>query len=155
MGRPSKLTAEVALAIVESVGDGSTVEDAARAAGVDRATVFRWTQRGASTDPKDGTYRDFRDALLRARGTARRALVGSLYRAAIEDRDTRAAALWLEVTDRAVDALEGSTAARAGRELDEMTVQAVLALVDGADEAPVPTNGNGRHNGNGNGNGHH
>lgn len=149
MGRPTALTADVALAIVESVSEGCTVEDAARAAGVGVSSVYRWQQQGASEDPEHATYREFRDALTRARGAARRAVQGAMYRAATEDRDTKAAALWLELTGRNLDALEGTTA-RDGRQLDEMEVQAILALIDDDPaETPVapPVNGNGNGNG--------
>lgn len=51
-GRPSKFTAEAALAIVADVAGGRSRDEAARAAGVGPSTLYRWLQRGRAGDPR-------------------------------------------------------------------------------------------------------
>ena len=45
-GRPSKLTTSVALRLVTRLGEGNSYEEAAKAAGVGVATVYRWLAFG-------------------------------------------------------------------------------------------------------------
>jgi len=68
MGRPTKLTLEVQVTIVQAIHGRSPRETAARYAGIDRSTFYRWLERG---DPDgeaeaDAPFRDFRDAVERA-----------------------------------------------------------------------------------------
>lgn len=73
IGRPTKLTPEAHAAIVADVERGNFAETAAQLAGIDRATFFRWMDRGARSaadDPDGAIYRDFRAAVTRARAKA-------------------------------------------------------------------------------------
>lgn len=70
MGRPTKLTPELQAAIVEAVEQGNYPEVAAMAQGMDRATFYRWMQRGESNAEDDRPFRDFRDAVTHARAVA-------------------------------------------------------------------------------------
>lgn len=74
-GRPTKLTPEVAAAIVASVEEGNYPEVAAEAEGVDGSTFYRWMQRGESDEDKDQAFREFRESVTRARASAERAMV--------------------------------------------------------------------------------
>ena len=94
MGRPTKLTPQVHDAIVKAVRGGNYPEVAAQCAGIDRATYFRWMQYGESTDESHAIYRDFRDAVTRARAWAERKMVRVIRTAAITD--ARAAEWYLE-----------------------------------------------------------
>jgi hypothetical protein len=91
--------------VIERVRAGAYPEDAAISVGVDRATFYRWKQRGRPRvlDSKvlraDPVYRDFCDALDRARAEARVLAVASI-RAAFS-KDWRAAVTYLERTDPA------------------------------------------------------
>lgn len=69
-GRPSKLTKAIADRIVEDLAIGMFLEEAAEDAGVDRVTVWRWMQRGERE--RTGPYAEFRNAVKRANGTAKR-----------------------------------------------------------------------------------
>ena len=73
MSRTTKLTEERQAAILAALEDGATWEAAAAAAGVHRATLHRWRERGGAA--KQGKFRDFCDAATRAiaRGEARAA----------------------------------------------------------------------------------
>lgn len=64
MGRPTKLTPEVQERILRAIRLGATREVAARAAGVDERTFYRWLQRGEAA--KSGQYCQFRQAMARA-----------------------------------------------------------------------------------------
>lgn len=59
---------------------GATFEVAAEAAGVDRATFFRWKARGAQQP--SGLYRDFCDALKQAEAESELALIAIVRKAA-------------------------------------------------------------------------
>lgn len=52
------------------VREGNYPETAAVSLGVDRATYYRWMERGEKCVKGDEVFRDFRDALTRARATA-------------------------------------------------------------------------------------
>ena len=88
-GRPLGLTREVETAICDAVRAGAFLDQAAEHAGVGRSTVYRWLGRAAS-DP----FRDFRDALTRARASAEVGAV-AIVRKHMRD-DWRAAAFYLE-----------------------------------------------------------
>lgn len=68
MGRPSKLTPELQERIVAHVAEGNYAETAAACEGVNRATFYRWMEQGARDE--SGPFRDFRDAVTRARAQA-------------------------------------------------------------------------------------
>lgn len=97
-GRPTKLTPEVRDAIVNAVSCGNYPEIAAESEGVDRTTFYRWMQRGATDE--SGDYRDFRDAVMRARAKAERKMVRIVRRAAIEDAQSAQWYLERSASDR-------------------------------------------------------
>lgn len=68
-GRPSKLTPERHLKIVEQVRKGVPVEVAAGASGVSRAVFFNWMERGEKDKAEEvsSIYVDFLDSVLKAR----------------------------------------------------------------------------------------
>lgn len=69
-GRPTKLTPALQERILKLVRDGNYPETAAASLGVNRATYYRWMERGEKCAKGDEVFRDFRDALLRAKATA-------------------------------------------------------------------------------------
>ncbi|MFI6496660.1 hypothetical protein [Nonomuraea typhae] len=74
MGRPTKLTSELQERLCGYVRDGQYLATAAALAGVHESTVHRWMQQGEPEDaPK--AFRDFREALTRARAEAEAAMV--------------------------------------------------------------------------------
>lgn len=72
MGRPSKLTPEIAERIAASVAEGNYGETAAQCEGIERTTFYRWMEQGARDDAADANtpYRDFRNRIVRARAKA-------------------------------------------------------------------------------------
>jgi transposase len=60
-GRPSKLTAEVIENIQNWLRMGYFVEDAARMAGIHKATLYRWLEQGREDreNEVDSLYADF------------------------------------------------------------------------------------------------
>lgn len=64
MGRKTKLTPDVAQAIVTAIQAGNYQDTAAAHAGVHPATFYRWMERGAA-DSK-APYREFREAVEKA-----------------------------------------------------------------------------------------
>ena len=93
-GRPTKLTPKTCKAIVGYVADGNFFETACAAAGIDKATGHRWLVRGKAerdriqkgADPilEEAPYREFRDAIEKARATPITELTNLLM---IEARD--------------------------------------------------------------------
>lgn len=69
-GRPTKLTPALQARILKLVREGNYPETAAASLGVGRTTYYRWMERGEKCAKGDEAYRDFRDALLRAKATA-------------------------------------------------------------------------------------
>jgi len=113
MGRPSKLTPEVHAAIVKAVRGGNYPEIAAQSAGVEARTFYTWMQRGESDADGDEIYRQFRQAITRARAWAERKMVGIVRRAAIDDAQS---AQWY---------LERSASDRWGRR-DKLTIESAV-----------------------------
>lgn len=68
-GRPPKLTPELQAKICTIVALSSSLEDAAAQVGVARTTVMMWQQKGREQDR--GVYRDFLDAIERAKAQRR------------------------------------------------------------------------------------
>lgn len=66
-GAPSKLTPEAAEKITNAVRAGAPLTHACAYAGVHYATVRRWVLRAEQDPAAPPRYREFRDALLRAR----------------------------------------------------------------------------------------
>lgn len=69
MARPTTLTPAIAQAVVTAVKAGATVVTAAQYAGIAKATVLAWLQRGEGTHRSRGQtklYVDFVDAIRKA-----------------------------------------------------------------------------------------
>lgn len=81
-GRPTKLNPETTSTIVTLIRAGNTVEVAADAAGINRATFFDWMDRGTRTAARDRPYREFREQVERARAEAETILVAQIQKAA-------------------------------------------------------------------------
>ena len=96
-GRPSKLTAEVIKNIQYWLRMGYFVEDAARMAGVHKATLYRWLEQGKEDREQevDSLYADFCDAMERSRAEAEGMFINSIQTAAKRGQ-WQAAAWWLE-----------------------------------------------------------
>lgn len=90
-GRPSKLTPEAQARIIEALRAGNYQESAAAYAGVGVATFYRWMERG-KRDDAEPEYREFREAVERARAEAEVRNVGLIQRSASEG--TWQAAAW-------------------------------------------------------------
>jgi hypothetical protein len=94
MGRPTKLTEAIRDKIVEAILAGNYQDAAARYAGIDPATFYRWMQKGDGTDDH---YGEFREAVENAKAAAEVENVAIIRRAA-RDGTWQAAAWWLERT---------------------------------------------------------
>ena len=92
MGRPTKLSPEVQDRIIQALKAGNYVETAAEYAGIGKTTFYRWMAQG--DQESRGIYREFRDAVMRARAEAEARNVAIIQKAAPDD--WRAAAWWLE-----------------------------------------------------------
>lgn len=93
-GRPPKLDARSSLTIIETLRAGAYIDHAAARAGVSRATVYAWLDKGKNQST--GLYRDFLDAVMQARADAVIRNVALIQNAA--RNDWRAAAWYLERT---------------------------------------------------------
>ncbi|TMR10092.1 hypothetical protein ETD86_40930 [Nonomuraea turkmeniaca] len=80
VGRPTKLTPEIADALCEARQKGHSIAGAAALCGVGKSTLKRWLAEGEPDDAPEG-LRDFRDRFTRAGAHA----IGSLINAAFED----------------------------------------------------------------------
>lgn len=80
VGRPTKLTPEVADRIVAAVAAGNYLETAAAFAGISKATLYKWLTRGARAS--SGTHRAFVDAIEKALAQAEVRDVSTIARAA-------------------------------------------------------------------------
>lgn len=77
-GRPTKLTPALQARILKLVRAGNYPEVAAASLGVNRATYYRWMERGEKCAKGDELFRDFRDALTRAKATAETAALAKV-----------------------------------------------------------------------------
>lgn len=93
-GRPSKLTPEVQDRIVQAVSAGNYQDVAARYAGIDPATFYRWMAAGAEPDAPDA-LREFREAVESARAQSEVRAIALIQKAA-SDGTWQAAAWFLE-----------------------------------------------------------
>ncbi|MBG0818274.1 helix-turn-helix domain-containing protein [Planomonospora sp. ID82291] len=80
VGRPTKLTPEMADALCQARQNGHSITGAADLCGVHRATLLRWLAEGEADDAPE-VFRDFRDRFTRAHAH----VIGSLVNAAIQD----------------------------------------------------------------------
>lgn len=83
-GRPSELTAYRVAAIVDALETGSTVDEAADAAGVGRRTLHRWREIGRKRSALD-EYRQLWQLTEVARARYRRSLERVVHRGAVQD----------------------------------------------------------------------
>jgi len=94
MGRPSKLTPELAKMICDGIKLGLPLHVAAARAGVGRSTFFKWKQRAKTA--KSGRYKDFGEQLREADAVAQALLVGRIHDASKRPQSWKAAAYLLE-----------------------------------------------------------
>lgn len=95
-GPKGKLNEEVQKRIVEAISLGNYQEVAAQYAGIDKATFYRWMEKGRQDDP-DPAYKEFYDAVENAKANAEVRAVVLINRAA-QEGTWQAAAWWLERT---------------------------------------------------------
>ena len=124
-GRPTKLTPEALERVEQLVRAGTTIDVAAAAAGVNRATIYRWLAAGEKA--RKGTHtRELRDRVERARAESESVLVARIGAAAAKGSWQAAAWLlerrwperWMKPTERPLP--EASTpAAQDERDLDQ------------------------------------
>lgn len=119
-GRPTLLTPELQAAIVADVELGNYAETAAAAHGIDRATFYRWMQRGKDGEP---LYRDFCDAITRARGHAEKHALKTVRDAFSDPKTGAENARWY---------LERTAPARFGRRDHVVVESKVREELDGA-----------------------
>lgn len=94
--RSSKLTPDVQKKIIEAISLGNYQDVASQYAGIDRATFYRWMEKG-KRDDADPLYADFAHAVDEAKASAEVRAVVIINRAASEGT-WQAAAWWLERT---------------------------------------------------------
>jgi len=90
-GRPSKLTAELANKIVSLLQAGITMEIATQAVGITATTAYQWIDKGKRENPGH-PYREFADAIGKARALCEINLVSIIAKNAPQDSDD---AKWL------------------------------------------------------------
>lgn len=88
-----KLTPELQKQIVKTILAGNYGEVASEAAGIDRATFYRWMERGQKSGKADKPYREFRSAVEEARADSETELVATIMKAAASG--SWPAAAWL------------------------------------------------------------
>ena len=89
-GRRPKLTPETCWAVCEALSHGAPLHEAARAAGVGKATLHRWQARGRRETA--GPYREFRDRVREVSALVHMHAVASIR----ASKSWRAHAWWLE-----------------------------------------------------------
>ena len=92
MGRPSKLTPEVQGLIVDGISAGLTYQLSCERAGIFPSTFYAWLERGELQ--ATGRYKEFSEAITRAKADSALRLVSQITLAA--PKDWRAAAFMLE-----------------------------------------------------------
>lgn len=71
IGRPLKVSADIARQIAQSMAEGMTERQAAEAAGIDASSFFGWMRRGAANEgPFMEFYRIVQSAKVKARAKA-------------------------------------------------------------------------------------
>lgn len=105
-GRKSKLTPAVQERIVEAIRGGNYAQVAARCAGIDDSTFYRWLEKGEAEE--EGAYRDFHDAVKAAEAVAEDAAVQCVisampdsWQAAMTFLERRFAQRWRRTQDAA------------------------------------------------------
>lgn len=130
MARPSKLTLEVTETVCGMLRAGNHLEPSARAAGISESTLHSWIERGGRTGAANAPYRDFAEAVQKARAEGEAHHVVLIARAAAKSWQAAAWLLerqyperWGKVSDRTKPASE--TEKPAGKEtfFDELQVR--------------------------------
>ncbi|MGW5686488.1 hypothetical protein [Nonomuraea sp. NPDC003754] len=80
MGRPTKLTPELADAFIRALENGNSIRRAAAHVGITRSTAHAWIAQGEEDDAPP-EFSDFSDRVTRARTRA----LGELFNAAFQD----------------------------------------------------------------------
>lgn len=80
MSRETRLTTDIQKKIVAAVKQGNYFCTAFTAAGISKATFYRWMQQGEAEE--EGIYRDFRDSIKKAEGESERAAIARIQQAA-------------------------------------------------------------------------
>lgn len=94
MGRPTKLTPELQADLVRALASGAYIEAACQYVGIPPQTYYRWMANGAEDDAPDN-YREFREAVEKARSAVTLRMAGRVL-AAADDGTWQAGAWWLE-----------------------------------------------------------
>lgn len=76
-GRPTLLTADLTTVIAAAIEQGATFDAAMAAAGVHPSTGYRWLSEGSS-DTAPAGFREFREAVTRARAKAELAMTAAV-----------------------------------------------------------------------------
>jgi hypothetical protein len=84
MGRPSKLTEKVQDKIVLAIRAGASPEGSAQFAGIDRATFYRWMEKGRKANK--GPHRKFVDAVEKAKADLETQIASKLMKAIVEGK---------------------------------------------------------------------
>ena len=92
MGRRSKLTPQLQAELVNLIAAGNYDATAASAVGISSSTFYRWLEQGERAS--SGRYREFWEAVTRARARAEVEAV-SVLKTAAQSGDWRAAVEWL------------------------------------------------------------
>ncbi|MBW3601072.1 MAG: hypothetical protein KY434_00005 [Actinobacteria bacterium] len=98
MGRPTKLTPELAEPVVSTLRAGAYLVTAAAFASIDESTLHEWLARGRGTHGRRRTARfaEFAESVARARAEAEVRSVDLVVRAGVEHGDTASLRWWLE-----------------------------------------------------------
>ena len=95
MGRKTKLTPEIQFALCAALMEGQYIDTACGLAGITATTFYRWMAQGDGPDaPKK--FREFREAVVKARSQAEADMVKLIAKAAKRPETWTAAAWWLE-----------------------------------------------------------
>jgi hypothetical protein len=84
MGRPSKLTEKVQDKILLAIRAGASPEGSAQFAGIDRATFYRWMEKGRKANK--GPHRKFYEAVEKAKADLETQIASKLMKAIVEGK---------------------------------------------------------------------
>lgn len=150
MGRPSKLTPETQLRIVQGISMGATYEHAAQYGGIAYNTFNEWMKKGEAA--RSGKYRDFYEAVKKAEGQAVIGWLAKIEKAA-SDGTWQAAAWKLErrypkeygrqVHKHTVEVDWRREVREAGADPDQLFTQLVDQFTTALATSPRPDDGGG------------